>query len=53
MGELLLDIIVDRIKRDVNVGANSGKPQVASREAIKNNVEQVCKFVVQSCGGER
>jgi elongation factor G len=50
MGELHLDIIVDRMKREFNVGANIGKPQVAFRETIKNTVEQEGKFVRQSGG---
>ncbi|MFT5221082.1 MAG: elongation factor G [Gammaproteobacteria bacterium] len=50
MGELHLDIIVDRMKREFNVGANIGKPQVAFRETIKKTVEQEGKFVRQSGG---
>ena len=50
MGELHLDIIVDRMKREFNVGANIGKPQVAFRETIRNTVEQEGKFVRQSGG---
>ncbi len=40
MGELHLEIIVDRMKREFSVEANVGKPQVAYRETIKNMVEQ-------------
>ncbi|MCL7463107.1 elongation factor G [Pseudomonas sp. NW5] len=51
MGELHLDIIVDRMKREFNVDANIGKPQVAYRETIsKDNVEIEGKFVRQSGG---
>ncbi|MCP4488373.1 MAG: elongation factor G [Gammaproteobacteria bacterium] len=50
MGELHLDIIVDRMKREFNVEANIGKPQVAFRETIRNTVEQEGKFVRQSGG---
>ncbi|MCW8128592.1 elongation factor G [Microbulbifer halophilus] len=50
MGELHLDIIIDRMKREFNVEANIGKPQVAYREAIRNNVEIEGKFVRQSGG---
>ena len=50
MGELHLDIIVDRMKREFNVEANIGKPQVAYRETIKNSVQQEGKFVRQSGG---
>ena len=45
MGELHLDIIVDRMKRDFKVEANVGKPQVAYRETIRKSVEQEGKFV--------
>jgi len=50
MGELHLEIIVDRMKREFNVEANIGKPQVAYRETIRKSVEQEGKFVRQSGG---
>ena len=50
MGELHLDIIVDRMKREFSVEANIGKPQVAFRETIRNSVEQEGKFVRQTGG---
>jgi elongation factor G len=50
MGELHLDIIVDRMKREFNVEANVGKPQVAYRETIRKAVRQEGKFVRQSGG---
>ncbi|MCR9192813.1 MAG: elongation factor G [Gammaproteobacteria bacterium] len=50
MGELHLEIIVDRMKREFLVEANVGKPQVAYREALKDAVEQEGKFVRQSGG---
>ncbi|KGE02536.1 elongation factor G [Pseudohaliea rubra] len=50
MGELHLDIIVDRMRREFNVEANIGKPQVAYREAIRNTSEIEGKFVRQSGG---
>lgn len=50
MGELHLEIIVDRMKREFNVEANVGKPQVAYRETIRKSVEQEGKFVRQSGG---
>lgn len=50
MGELHLDIIVDRMRREFNVEANIGKPQVAYRERITNKCEIEGKFVRQSGG---
>lgn len=50
MGELHLDIIVDRMRREFGVEANIGKPQVAYREAIRNKCEIEGKFVRQSGG---
>jgi elongation factor G len=50
MGELHLDIIVDRMKREFNVSCNVGKPQVAYRETIRKKVEVEGKFVRQSGG---
>lgn len=50
MGELHLEIIVDRMKREFFVEANVGKPQVAYRETIKSMIEQEGKFVRQSGG---
>ena len=50
MGELHLEIIVDRMKREFSVEANVGKPQVAYRETIRNAVEQEGKFIRQSGG---
>lgn len=50
MGELHLDIIVDRMRREFKVDCNVGKPQVAYRETIRGKVEQEGKFVRQSGG---
>jgi elongation factor G len=50
MGELHLDIIVDRMRREFSVEANVGRPQVAYRETIRKSVEQEGKFVRQSGG---
>lgn len=50
MGELHLEIIVDRMKREFGVDANVGSPQVAYRETIRKLVEQESKFVRQSGG---
>jgi len=50
MGELHLEIIVDRMKREFKVEANIGAPQVAYRETIRKSVEQEGKFVRQSGG---
>ena len=50
MGELHLDIIVDRMRREFSVEANVGAPQVSYRETIRSNVDQEGKFVRQSGG---
>lgn len=50
MGELHLEIIVDRMKREFNVEANVGKPQVAYRETVIKKVKQESKFIRQSGG---
>ncbi|MDM1707555.1 elongation factor G [Thiopseudomonas alkaliphila] len=50
MGELHLDVLVDRMRREFNVEANIGKPQVAYRETIRNSCEIEGKFVRQSGG---
>ena len=50
MGELHLEILVDRMRREFKVEANVGKPQVAYRESIRKTVEQEGKFVRQSGG---
>ena len=50
MGELHLEILVDRIRREFNVEANVGKPQVAYRETIRKTINQDTKFVRQSGG---
>jgi len=50
MGELHLEIIVDRMKREFSVEANVGKPQVAYRETIRRPVDQEYRFVKQSGG---
>ncbi len=50
MGELHLDILVDRMKREFNVEANVGRPQVAYKETIKNEAEAEGKYVRQSGG---
>src|SRR5256885_10963037 len=50
MGELHLEIIVDRMKREFKVEANVGKPQVAYRETIRGKVESEGKFIRQSGG---
>lgn len=50
MGELHLEILVDRMKREFNVEANVGAPQVAYREAIRKSVEVEGKFIKQSGG---
>jgi elongation factor G len=50
MGELHLEIIIDRMKREFNVDANVGSPQVAYRETIRDSVEHEVKFIRQSGG---
>jgi elongation factor G len=50
MGELHLEIIVDRLLREFNVGANVGKPQVAYKETIRRGVEQQGRFIRQTGG---
>ena len=50
MGELHLDVLVDRMRREFGVEANVGKPQVAYRESIKKYIEEEAKFVRQSGG---
>jgi len=50
MGELHLEIIVDRLKREFNVEVNTGKPQVAYRESVKKTVEKEGKYIRQSGG---
>jgi elongation factor G len=50
MGELHLEILVDRMKREFKVEANVGKPQVAYRETIRKSVEQEGKYIKQSGG---
>ena len=50
MGELHLEIIVDRLKREFGVHANVGRPQVAYRETIRKSVEQESRFVRQTGG---
>jgi elongation factor G len=50
MGELHLEIIVDRLLREFNVGANVGKPQVAYKETIRKKVDQQGRFVRQTGG---
>ncbi|MGH7815896.1 MAG: elongation factor G, partial [Candidatus Binatia bacterium] len=50
MGELHLEIIVDRLLREFNVGANVGKPQVAYKETIRKAVKQQGKFIRQTGG---
>jgi elongation factor G len=50
MGELHLEIIVDRLLREFNVGANVGKPQVAYKETVRKSVEQQGRFVRQTGG---
>jgi len=50
MGELHLEIIVDRLLREFNVGANVGKPQVAYKETVRRAVEEEGKFIRQTGG---
>src|SRR5574338_187395 len=50
MGELHLEILVDRMKREFKVEANIGKPQVAYRESIRKSIEQEGKYIKQSGG---
>lgn len=50
MGELHLEILVERMKREFNIEANVGKPQVAYRETIRSSVQQEGKFIRQSGG---
>ena len=50
MGELHLEIIVDRLKREFNVNATVGQPQVAYKECITSNTKQETKFAKQSGG---
>jgi len=50
MGELHLEVIVDRLNREFDVIANVGKPQVAYRETVTKSVEQECKFIRQTGG---
>ena len=50
MGELHLDIIIDRLKREFRVACNVGRPQVAYRETVTRVVEQECRYVKQTGG---
>ena len=50
MGELHLEIIVDRMKREFNVAANIGKPQVSYRETIRQSVEREAEFIREAGG---
>lgn len=50
MGELHLEIIVDRLRREFGIEVSTGKPQVAYRESIKNAVDQEAKYIRQSGG---
>jgi elongation factor G len=52
MGELHLEVLVDRLIREFKVGANVGKPQVAYRETIKNRVEKVSQIYKKQTGGK-
>src|SRR6202007_3028570 len=51
MGELHLEIIVDRLKREFNVDANVGRPRVAYRETAGRGVENICERFVRQTGG--
>ena len=51
MGELHLDILVDRLKREFSVDANVGKPQVAYRETVRKSVQKVVARFVRQTGG--
>jgi elongation factor G len=51
MGEVHLEIIIDRLKREFNVNANVGKPQVSFREAIQKSVDKVDEKFVRQSGG--
>ena len=51
MGEVHLEIIIDRLKREFNVNANVGKPQVSFREAIQKSVEKIDEKFVRQSGG--
>ena len=50
MGELNLEIIVDRMKREFNVAANIGKPQVSYRETIRQSAEREAEFIREAGG---
>ena len=50
MGELHLEILMDRLKREFNVETNSGKPQVAYKEAIRKKAEAEGKYIRQTGG---
>ena len=50
MGELHLDVLVDRMKREFNLSANTGKPEVAYKETIKKRVSSTGKFIQQTGG---
>ena len=51
MGEVHLEIIIDRLKREFNVNANIGKPQVSFREAIQKSVEKIDEKFIRQSGG--
>ena len=51
MGEVHLEIIIDRLKREFNVNANVGKPQVSFREAIQKSVDKIDEKFVRQSGG--